>query len=126
MRTFSLAVAVAAAFLSVAPAFAHPKLVSATPAAEAVVAAPTKILLKFSERLVAQFSGAELFMTEMPGMKMKSPMRMGGMTTTVAVDGTDLDVSLAKPLPRGTYRLNYHVVSADTHRVEGGYVFKVK
>ena len=32
---------------------------------------------------------------------------------------------LAKPLTRGTYRLEWHVVSTDTHHVKGAYVFKV-
>ena len=125
MRTSSLVLALGAALLSAVPALAHPKLVSATPAADAVVAAPTKLQLTFSEKLAPQFSGAELAMTDMPGMKMKAPMKMG-ITTTVSPDGMSLMVALAKPLPRGSYKLTYHAVAADTHRVEGGYAFKVK
>ena len=122
----SLMLAASAALLAAGPAFAHPKLISATPAANTVVTAPTKVQLTFSEKLVAQFSGAELAMTDMPGMKMKAPMKMSGLTATLAANGMTLVVTLAKPLPRGTYKLTYHVVSTDTHRVEGGYTFKVK
>lgn len=126
MRTSFLLLAASAALLSAVPAFAHPKLVSVTPAADSVVAAPTKLQLTFSEKLVQQFSGADLAMTDMPGMKMKAPMKMGGVTAGVAPDGVSLVVTLANPLPKGTYKLTYHVVSSDTHRVEGGYSFKVK
>lgn len=58
-------------------AFAHPKLVSSTPADQAEVTAPTKIELKFSETLTTQFSGANLVMTEMPGMSGHNPMKVG-------------------------------------------------
>lgn len=126
MRISTVFLAASAALLSAVPAFAHPKLVSATPAADAVVAAPTNLKLTFSEKLVSQFSGAELAMTDMPGMKMTAPMKMGGVKASVAPDGMSLVVTLAKPLPKGVYKLTYHVVSSDTHRVEGGYSFKVK
>lgn len=104
---------------------AHPKLSSATPAADTVVAAPTKIQLVFSEALVEQFSGIDLTMTEMPGMKM-GPMKMNGVKATLAPDGKTLIATLAKPPTAGTYKLDYHVVSTDTHRIQGGYTFKVK
>ncbi len=125
MRTSYLLLTVAA-LVSAAPALAHPKLVSATPAADAVVAAPNKLQLTFSEKLVSQFSAAELSMLEMPGMKMNAPMKMGGLTASLAPDGMTMNLTLSKPLPKGTYKLSYHVVSTDTHRVEGGYTFKVK
>lgn len=64
-------------------------------------------------------------MTEMPGMKM-GPMKMNGVTATVAADGKTLVAALAKPLPVGTYKVDYHVVSADTHRIQGSYTFKVQ
>ena len=60
-------VAATAALFAAAPAIAHPKLISATPAANAVVASPAKLQLTFSEGLVAKFSGVDLVMTDMPG-----------------------------------------------------------
>jgi methionine-rich copper-binding protein CopC len=118
-------VAATAALFAAAPALAHPKLVSATPAPNAVVAAPARLQLTFSEALVANFSGVELVMTDMPGMKMSSPMRMT-VSTALGPDGRTVVVTLAKPLPRGGYRIDWHVVSTDTHRVQGSYAFKVK
>ncbi|MEJ7936085.1 copper homeostasis periplasmic binding protein CopC [Sphingobium sp. AN558] len=124
-RKTAFAVAMAASVFAATAVQAHPKLSSATPAANAVIAAPTRIQLVFSEALVAQFSGIDLTMTEMPGMKM-GPMKMNGVKTTVAADGKTLIATLAKPLPVGTYKVDYHVVSTDTHRIQGSYTFKVQ
>jgi methionine-rich copper-binding protein CopC len=124
-RKTAFAVAMAASVFAATAVQAHPKLTNATPAADTVVSAPTRIQLVFSEALVAQFSGIDLTMTEMPGMKM-GPMKMNGVKATVAADGKTLMATLAKPLPVGTYKVDYHVVSADTHRIQGSYTFKVQ
>jgi methionine-rich copper-binding protein CopC len=118
---------IVAAMLLVAPvaAYAHPKLVSATPAPNAVTAPTARLQLVFSEGLVAQFSSADLVMTEMPGMKMNAPMKMPA-TAALGADGKTLVVTLPRALPVGIYKLNYHVVSTDTHRVEGSYSFRVR
>ncbi len=117
---------IVAAVLLVAPvaAYAHPKLVSATPAPNSVAAPTAELKLVFSESLVAQFSGADLVMTDMPGMKMNAPMKMPAKAT-LGADGKTLVVTLPKALPKGGYKLSYHVVSTDTHRVEGNYSFKI-
>lgn len=114
-----------AALVAPLPAFAHPKLVSATPTPDAATAPTARVQLVFSERLVPQFSGAELVMTEMPGMKMHGAMKMP-TKASVAEDGKTLVLTLAKPLPKGGYRVDWHAVSADTHRVQGNYSFKVQ
>ena len=125
MRSTFLVLAAAVATVSATPALAHPKLLSANPAPNTVVAAPARVQLSFSETLVAQFSGGDLSMTEMPGMKMASPMRMA-ITASLAPDGKTLVLAPARPLSRGTYKLDWHAVSTDTHRVQGSYVFKVR
>ncbi|WP_427969339.1 copper homeostasis periplasmic binding protein CopC [Altererythrobacter sp.] len=105
-------------------AMAHPRLVSASPAAEAMVSSPTNITLTYSEDLVAPLSGIELTMTGMPGMANHKPMPVKGFATKVT--GKTLTVTLPRPLPAGTYHLTWHVVAADQHRIEGAYSFKVK
>ena len=83
MRFLSPFAAVAAVSLSVsAPAYAHPKLVSSTPAANARVSAPSRITLTFSEGLMARLSGAEIVMTGMPGMP-NHRMAVTGFKTAV-------------------------------------------
>lgn len=125
-RKTILASAIAAVAMLASGAQAHPKIVSSNPAANATVGHTSKIEIHFSEKLVGQFSGVDLAMTDMPGMKMNAPMKMGGIKTALGADGMTLVATLAKPLPTGTYKLDYHVVSADTHRVQGSYLFKVK
>lgn len=118
--------AISTAMLVAAAAQAHPKLVSSSPAAGATVATPAKIQLQFSEKLVPAFTGVDLIMTGMPGMPGHGPMKMKGLTTAVGADGKSLIVTPKPPLPTGDYKLNWHAVAGDGHRIEGSYVFKVK
>lgn len=111
--------------LTAATAYAHPELVQTTPAANATTAAPARIELRFSERMVEAFSGADLLMVDMPGMKMDKPSKEAA-TAAVGADGMTLTLIPAKPLRTGTYRVDYHVVSTDTHRITGSFSFRVK
>lgn len=105
-------------------AFAHPKLLSATPAAASAVTRPTAITLTFSEDLVAPLSGIDLVMTGMPGMADHKPMPIKGIAAKA--NGKALIATLPRPLPTGTYQLTWHAVAADQHRVEGRYGFTVR
>lgn len=111
--------------LVAAPAFAHPELVSGIPAAGSTVAAPARISLQMSETLVPQMSGATLTMTGMPGMASHPPMTMPAKTS-VGPDGKTLILMPAKKLPAGHYRVDWHGVSSDTHRITGTHEFDVK
>ncbi len=125
MRRLPLIALAASAFLaSAVPAAAHPRLVTATPAANATVAQPTQIVLAFSEGLVAPLSGIELTMTAMPGMANHPRMPIRGFTTKV--EGRTLTARLPRALPAGTYELKWHVVAADQHRIENTYSFTVR
>lgn len=125
LNLFTLAVVTGTMALATA-AEAHPRLIAASPAVNATIASTNELKLTFSEALVAQFSGMNVLMTDMPGMKMTSPMSVGAVTSTVAADGKTLVGTLKAPLPAGTYTLGWHAVTADTHRVEGNYSFTVK
>ncbi len=126
VRTFAVISLASSALLGATAANAHPKLLTATPAAAGVADGKRDIRLQFSERLVAQFSGMSIMMTDMPGMKMTAPMVVGAVTTTLGADGKTLIGHPKAPLPAGTYALAWHAVSTDTHRVEGSYSFTVK
>jgi copper resistance protein C len=120
-----LATLTAFALLGVASAaYAHPKLMSATPAPNATVAAPGRVELHFSETLMPKFSGADLMMTAHGG-KAHAPMKVAG-TATVGADGRTVVVTPKSPLAAGRYSVAWHVVSVDTHRVAGNYAFAVK
>jgi len=125
MKRLILANLLAAGLLTAATANAHPALVQTTPAANATTAAPARIELRFSERLVEAFSGADLLTVDMPGMKMDKPSKEAA-TAAIGADGMTLILTPAKPLPAGTYRVDYHVVSTDTHRVTGSFTFRVQ
>lgn len=125
MRIVTSVIAAALVASTATTAYAHPKLLTASPAANATVAAPKAVQLRFSEKLVVRFSTADLVMTGMPGMADHAPMKMSGIKTSVAGDGRTLVLSSARPLSAGTYRVDYRVVSGDTHPIKGSYSFRV-
>ena len=119
MRKFvSLAGMLGALTLAVAgPAYAHAKLTAAEPAANATVAAPREIVLRFNEKMVASFSGFDL--TSADGAKV-------AVKTAVGKDGMSMVGVPAKPLAKGVYKVAWHAVTADSHRMQGDFTFTVR
>lgn len=115
----------AAAVLATSAALAHPKLVASTPADKSEVASPSRIELQFSERLVPDFSAANLLMTAMPGMSGHAPMKMA-FKVTGGADNKAMVITPAQALPAGTYRVDWRAVSTDTHPMTGTITFQVK
>ena len=105
---------------------AHTKLVSSSPAANATVAKPGRLVLTFNERVIANFTGATLSMTSMPGMASHQPMAVTGFTSAMSVDGKTLTLTLRRALSPGTYQLSWHAAGADTHRMTGTLSFTVR
>jgi methionine-rich copper-binding protein CopC len=111
MKTFLLMLL--AASPASTPAWAHAKLKSSDPAANASVKSPSLIRLVFSETLEPAFSGAEL--RDAAGKTMPVSRSVGGATITLMPLG----------LRPGDYKVNWHSVGHDTHRVSGSFGFKV-
>ena len=112
-----LGLAVATLALSVSVAQAHPKLLSANPAAGAHVSAPAQVRLSFSETLIGRFS--HLSLADAAGHKAPlGPSSLSG-------DHKQLMAPLSARLRPGLYRLSWRAVSTDTHRVQGAYAFTV-
>ncbi len=104
--------------LAATGASAHAHLVSATPTANATVAAPQAIALKFSEKLEPKFSGVEL---------MKANGDAIPVTSAVSPkDRTSMSATVKDKLAPGAYMVMWHVVSADGHRMKGDFNFTVK
>ncbi|WP_114227230.1 MULTISPECIES: copper homeostasis periplasmic binding protein CopC [Sphingomonas] len=122
MKRLPLVIAAAAVAMLSSAANAHPKLLSATPAANSSVVRPSHIDLRFSEKLMPAFSKADLVMAAMPGM---AAMNIAS-TAVVAPDGRSLVITPKAPLHSGRYNVVWHVVSTDTHKVAGNFVFAVK
>ena len=111
--------AILAAIFLADPAFAHPKLNSADPAADvSVVASPKEIKLNFSEGIIAKFSGLEL----------KDESGRAVVVGDPVVDPKNpkqLVVPVSTALAAGRYTVTWHAVSEDTHKVSGDYSFRV-
>jgi copper resistance protein C len=121
-----MALAALAAMSAGGVATAHPSLLSAAPAANAPASNVTRIVLRFNERLTPRLSGATLTMTGMPGVANHPDMPMTDVSAALSSDRTALVLTSPRPLPAGTYRVNWHVVGADTHRVTGTQNFTVR
>ena len=111
--------AILAISLLATSAHAHPKLTSASPAADvSSKVSPTEIKLNFSEGVIAKFSGIEL--KDEAGKTIAT-----GAAATDPKDRTQLVVPLPTALMAGHYKVTWHAVSEDTHRVKGEYSFAV-
>jgi methionine-rich copper-binding protein CopC len=121
---FTAPVLAALAFAGTAQA--HTRLLSSSPAANATVSKPGRVVLSFNERVVANFTGVNLVMTSMPGMASHQPMPITGFTSAMSADGKTLTLQMRRALTAGTYQLKWHAVGDDTHRMVGTFSFTVK
>src|SRR5712664_1887853 len=99
-------------------AFAHAHLVRATPAAGGTVnAAPSEVTLRFSEKLEPKFSS--VVVRDAAGKQVDK-----GETTVDKADRMVIRV-LLPPLEPGVYKVEWKVMSTDTHKIDGNFTFKV-
>lgn len=102
--------------LAASPTLAHPTLQDAAPFPETTLRrAPATLRLTFSEAVIPAFSRITL-------------ARQGGaaVKTGAPIKGRDpkiLAVPITGRLAPGSYKVEWRVVSKDTHRVEGSYAF---
>jgi methionine-rich copper-binding protein CopC len=97
--------------------FAHAKLVSSTPAANATaMPPPTELRLKFSEAVEGKFTK----------VKVTGPDKTVIKTGPLKLDENDtvLIVPLASPLPDGGYEVEWQALAKDTHKTKGKFSFK--
>jgi copper resistance protein C len=101
------------------PAYAHAHLSRATPAVNSTVAtAPKEVVLRFTEALESSFSSIEVH--DAQGANVET-----GKAQLDQNDHTQLRVAL-KPLPSGTYKVIWQVLSVDTHRTQGDFTFRIE
>ena len=99
-------------------AYAHVQLNHATPAVGSTVAqAPQELVLSFTETLEPAFSAIEVHNAD------GAPMQAGKAVVDPATR-TQMRVPL-KPLPPGTYKVIWRVLSVDTHRSQDDFTFRV-
>ncbi len=114
MRQIIVAIAVALCPLA---AHAHTALDRATPAVGSTVAtAPNEVVLVFTDKLEPAFSTIEVRNAEGAAMQTGK--------ATLDARRTQLRVPL-KPLAPGPYKVIWRVLSVDTHRTQGDFIFRV-
>lgn len=119
MRRLIAPLALALVALSGPRVFAHAFPDHAQPAIGSTVSpAPTEVRIWFTQKLEPAFS--KLDVHDAKGAQVDN-----GDAQVDAHDPTLLHVSL-KPLAPGTYKVDWHVVSVDTHATEGNFTFTVK
>jgi methionine-rich copper-binding protein CopC len=113
------AVAVFAASLFGGTAYAHPLLQSAEPAVgAAVTTSPKQIRITFNENVIPQMSGVEV--KDQTGKIIPK-----GEAATDPANKKSLVVPVNEQLPPGDYKVEWHAVSDDTHRIKGSFSFSV-
>jgi methionine-rich copper-binding protein CopC len=93
---------------------AHARLDSASPAVGSTVgSSPGQVTMHFTESLEPKFSGASVH--NAGGARVDTGSSASGSTLHVAV----------KSLGPGTYTVNWHALSTDTHKTQGSFTFHV-
>ena len=120
-RNWTYAVALAIPLLGgfTVPSWAHAELVSAVPAADAVVTAlPDSVVLTFSEAIEPAFSS----------VKITGPAGIEVTGTSLAVDpanAASIVITLPSELPVGHITIDWVAVAADGHKTSGSYAFDI-
>src|SRR5882757_3863530 len=101
--------------LATGEASAHAFLDHAEPrVGNTVAAAPREVTLWFTQKLEPAFSS--ITVTDSAGERVD--------TGKTRVSGSQMSVSL-RPGGVGTYHVTWHVLSADTHKMDGSFTFQV-
>jgi copper resistance protein C len=115
MRTLKLVLILALPLIGIRDVDAHAFLERANPRVGATVStAPRELTVWFTQKLEPAFSG--LRVTNATGQRIDS-----GSTR---VNGNVMSVTL-RPGGTGTYRVEWKVLSVDTHTTEGNFTFRV-
>jgi len=115
MRILTFAAATLIAFMAAQAAFAHAFLDHAEPRVGSTVpSAPKEVVLFFSQKVEAAFSTIEVSDANGARVDQGKPV----------INATTMRIGV-KPLPPGTYRVRWQVLSVDTHTTEGNFSFQV-
>jgi methionine-rich copper-binding protein CopC len=115
MRTHILVAFVLFALAANGCAYAHAMLASASPpVGGSVGAAPRQVTLSFTQGLEPSFSSVQVTDSKGARVDLGKPQ----------ISGSTMSVEL-KSLGPGTYRVNWHVLSVDTHKTQGSFSFHV-
>jgi copper resistance protein C len=115
MRILIFATSALLILLAGTAAEAHAFLDHAEPRVGSTVpTAPRELVLSYSQNLEPAFSSVEVSDANGARVDLGKP-KIGATTMRVGL----------KPLPPGTYRVRWQVLSVDTHTTEGSFTFNV-
>jgi copper resistance protein C len=115
MRILTLATTALLTLAAATAVYAHAFLDHAEPRVGSTVpSAPKEVVLVFSQKVEAAFSSVEV--SDANGVRVDQGKPQ--------ISATTMRVSV-KPLPPGTYRVRWQVLSVDTHTTEGNFTFQV-
>ena len=101
-------------------ALAHAHLKSSDPDKNATLkAAPSHILLTFSEPIELSFSAVTITAPD------KSEIKAGDLSHGKESDSHVVDAPVTIPAGAGTYSVNWRVLSMDGHKMKGSYQFSI-
>ena len=105
--------------LAAAPAaWAHATLVSTSPADGAVLAhAPSRVSATFDEAVGVSADSLQVFAPD--GTRVETGVTAHGSQPE------EITVALPAGLGHGTYTVSWHVISADSHPVQGAFTFSI-
>jgi copper resistance protein C len=102
---------------SAPPVLAHAELLRTMPQSGSVVStSPSEMRFQFSEGIEGRFSG----------LNVVAPNGKPIATGRAQVQGATMVVPISASLPPGVYRVNWHVLSVDGHKVQGNFTFEVR
>ena len=120
----ALALVLCAAALIAPAAEARTTIVASRPTQGATVTSPTSVELTFSEPVAPATLSVSLVMTSMPGMANHKPMTIKGFA--VAATGSKVTLRFPRPLPGGTYRLDWTITAQPAEPASGSLTFLVR
>ncbi len=120
----ALALMICAATLIAPTVEARTKIVASRPTQGATVISPTSVELTFSEPVAPATLSVSLVMISMPGMANHKPMTIKGFA--VAAAGSKVTLRFPRPLPGGTYRLDWTIAAPDAEPADGSLTFLVR
>jgi len=74
------------------------------------------VRLQFSEGIEGRFSGLDVVAANGKPVATGRPQ----------IQGKAIVVPITAPLPPGVYRVNWHVLSADSHKIQGSFSFEIR
>lgn len=101
------------------PAFGHAILLSAEPAIDIVQeTSPERVVLQFNEPVEIAFGAVRVFDAAANRVDQGRTRYASGRADQILIDVT-------APLAEGTYTVTWRVISADSHPVQGAFIFHV-